>query len=127
MATLPRGGRGSALWSLRLGLVENVLFVLAVALVLVVMLQQTGYGAIIVGKAELSSGNLWIEGTAIPVRTITVDGVAMGTSGGDGRFWIERSGFVAPADCTVEIKAGSAAPASATLAGCTVSTPPSAP
>ena len=120
MASLARGGRGSALWSLRLGLVQNVLFVLAVALALVLMLEETGNGAILVAKAELSGGNLWIEGTAIPVRTITVDGVAMGTSGGDGRFWIQRSGFVAPADCTVDVTAGSAIPATIRLAGCAV-------
>jgi hypothetical protein len=120
MASLARGGRGSALWSLRLGLIQNVLFVLAVALVLVLMLEATGNGAVTVGRAELTGNTLRIEGTAIPVRTITVDGVAMGTSGGDGQFRIARAGFVAPADCTVDVKVGSATPAVITLAGCAV-------
>ena len=119
MASLARGGRG-ALWSLRLGLIENVLFVLAVALVLVLMLQATGNGTVTVVRAELSGSTLRLEGTAVPVRTITVDGVAMGTSGGDGQFRIARSGFVAPADCTVDVKVGSATPAIITLAGCAV-------
>jgi hypothetical protein len=124
MASLARGGRGSALWQLRLGLIENVLFVLAVALVLVLMIQGTGFGAVTVGRAELSGGILRIEGTAVPVRTITINGVAVGTSGGDGRFWVNRAGFVAPADCTVEVNDGSAIPTTVRLAGCVVSTPP---
>jgi hypothetical protein len=50
----------------------------------------------------------------------------MGTSDGAGRFRIERSGFTAPADCTVDVNDGSASPTSARLSGCTVSssTPP---
>jgi hypothetical protein len=124
MASLARGGRGSVVWQLRLGLFENVLFVVAVALVLVLMIQGTGFGAVTVGRAELSGGFLRIEGTAVPIRTITVDGAAMGTSGGDGRFWVNRSGFVAPADCTVDVNDGSAAPTTVRLAGCAASTSP---
>jgi hypothetical protein len=59
-----------------------------------------------------------------------VDGVAMGTSDGSGRFRIERSGFTAPADCTVDVNDGSATAATARLSGCTVSStspPPSNP
>ena len=48
----------------------------------------------------------------------------MGTSDGSGRFRIERSGFTAPADCTVDVNDGSASPTVARLSGCTVSSPP---
>jgi hypothetical protein len=83
--------------------------------------------AVSISRAELSGTQLRIEGQAAPNRTITVDGVAMGTSDAGGRFRIERSGFSAPADCTVDVNDGSATPASARLSGCTISssTPPS--
>jgi hypothetical protein len=121
MASLIRGGRRSTLWIMRAGLIENVLFVLAVAVILVLMLPGTVYSAVSVGKAELSGGNLWIQGTALPNRQITVDGVVMGVSGGDGRFQVARSGFIPPADCTVDVNDGWAAPVRARLTGCTVS------
>jgi hypothetical protein len=124
MASPERGGRRSTQWTMRAGLVANVLFVLAVAVVLVLMIPGTGNTAVSVATAGLSSGSLRIEGTALPNRTITVDGVAMGTSGGDGRFQVERWGFVAPGDCTVEVNDGSARPASVRLAGCTVTVRP---
>jgi hypothetical protein len=44
----------------------------------------------------------------------------MGTSDGSGRFRIERSGFAASADCTVDVNDGSATAATARLSGCTV-------
>ena len=59
-----------------------------------------------ISRAELNGSELRIEGQASPNRTITVDGVAMGTSDGSGRFRIERSGFTAPADCTVDVNDG---------------------
>jgi Putative Ig domain len=77
--------------------------------------------AVSISRAELSGTQLRIEGQASPNRTITVDGAAMGTSDGSGRFRIERSGFAAPADCTVDVNDGSATAASARLSGCTVS------
>ena len=84
-----------------------------------------------ISRAELNGSELRIEGQASPNRTITVDGVAMGTSDGSGRFRIERSGFAAPADCTVDVNDGSATAATARLFGCTVSStsppPPSNP
>jgi hypothetical protein len=80
--------------------------------------------AVSISRAELSGTQLRIEGQAAPNRTITVDGVAMGTSDGGGRFRIERSGFSAPADCTVEVNDGSATAATARLSGCTVSSSP---
>src|SRR5215207_1868320 len=63
--------------------------------------------AVSISRAELSGTQLRIEGQASPNRTITVDGVAMGTSDGSGRFRIESSGFTAPADCTVDVNDGS--------------------
>ena len=77
--------------------------------------------AVSISRAELSGTQLRIEGQASPNRTITVDGVAMGTSDGSGRFRIERSGFTAPADCTVDVNDGSATAATARLSGCTLS------
>lgn len=83
--------------------------------------------AVSVSKAELKGTSLRIEGTAAASRTITVDGVAMGTSDGSGRFKIERSGFTAPADCTVDVNDGSPTAAVARLSGCTVATSPAPP
>src|SRR5215218_934501 len=77
--------------------------------------------AVSISRAELSGTQLRIEGQASPNRTITVDGVAMGTSDGSGKFRIERSGFTAPADCTVDVNDGSATAATARLSGCTES------
>ena len=73
-----------------------------------------------VSRAELSGSRLRIEGRAAANRSITVDGVAMGTSDGSGNFRIERDGFQAPADCTVDVNDGSATAATARLSGCTV-------
>ena len=101
----------------------RIAFVLAAALLLVLAMPGVSYAAVSVSRAELSGDRLRIEGTATPNRTITVDGVAMGTSDGDGRFRIERSGFIAPADCTVDVNDGSATPANVRLTGCTVTTP----
>ena len=124
MASPERGGRRSIVWSMRAGLMGNVLLVVAVAVVLVLMIPETGYTAVRVGTAELSGSYLRIEGTALPNRTITVDGVAMGTSGDDGRFRVEHVGFLAPGDCTVTVEDGSASSADVELAGCTITTRP---
>jgi hypothetical protein len=70
---------------------------------------------------------LRLKGTAVANRTITVDGVAMGSSDGAGNFRSERDPFSAPADCTVDVNDGSAIPATVTLARCTVSQPSSPP
>ena len=83
------------------------------------------HATVSVSRAELSETRLRIEGSAIANRTITVDGVAMGTSDGSGRFRIERDPFAAPGDCTVDVNDGSAAPTSTTLSGCSVSSPSS--
>ena len=79
--------------------------------------------AVTVSRAELNGGRLRIEGQAAANRTITVDGVAMGTSDGSGSFRVERDGFAAPADCTVDVNDGSATPATARLSGCTATAP----
>jgi len=102
-------------------------FVLAAGVLLALAVPGVGHAAVSVSRAELKDGKLRIEGTAAPNRTITVDGVAMGTSGGDGRFRVERSGFTPPADCTVDVNDGSATAATATLSGCTVGSPPPPP
>lgn len=124
MAIIVRGGQRQLVWSLRLGLVKNVTFVLAFALVLVLAVEEVGYGAVTVSRSEMSGGSLRIEGTALPHRAITVDGVAMGTSAGDGRFRVERAGYVTPADCTVVVNDGSPTPVTTRLSGCTVTPAP---
>jgi hypothetical protein len=83
--------------------------------------------AVSISRAELNGTQLRLEGQASPNRTITVDGVAMGTSDGAGKFRIDRSGFAAPADCTVDVNDGSATAATARLSGCTVSSSPPPP
>lgn len=98
----------------------------ALVLIGVLLIASAAVAAVSISRAELSGTQLRIEGQASPNRTITVDGVAMGTSDGAGRFRIERSGFTAPADCTVDVNDGSASPTSARLSGCTVSSPPPA-
>jgi Putative Ig domain len=102
---------------------------LATVLVLVGVLAATSVAqaAVSISRAELSGSQLRIEGQASPNRTITVDGVGMGTSDGSGRFKIDRSGFTAPADCTVDVNDGSTTAATARLSGCTVSSPPPPP
>src|SRR5215218_1651265 len=80
--------------------------------------------AVSISRAELNGTQLRIEGQASPNHPITVDGVAMGTSDGAGKFRIDRSGFTAPADCTVDVNDGSATAASARLSGCTLSSSP---
>jgi hypothetical protein len=100
-----------------------ILFALLV-LVAAVAAASPALADVRVSRAELNGTQLRLEGTAIPNRTIAVDGVAMGTSDGSGNFKIQRDPFAAPADCTVDINDGSATPTSARLAGCTVSSPP---
>lgn len=80
----------------------------------------TAQAAVSISRAELSGTQLRIEGQACANSTITDDGVAMGTSDGGGKVRIERSGFTAPGDCTVDVNDGSATAAVARLSGCTV-------
>src|SRR5215210_3537195 len=98
-----------------------------IVLIGVLVAASIAQAAVSISRAEFSGTQLRIEGQASPNRTITVDGVAMGTSDASGRFRIERSGFTAPADCTVDVDDGSASPTSARLSGCTVSSSPPPP
>ena len=89
------------------------------------VMASVAQAAVSISRAELNGTQLRIEGQASANRTITVDGVAMGTSDGSGKFKIDRSGFTAPADCRVDVNDGSATAASARLSGCTVRSSPS--
>lgn len=95
----------------------------ALGLVLTLVTTPAASAAVTVSRAEMNGGQLRLEGSALANRTITVDGAALGTSDGSGRFRIERS-FTPPADCTVDVNDGSATPTNARLSGCTVTTPP---
>jgi hypothetical protein len=92
-----------------------------------VVTASTALADVRVSRAELSGTKLRIEGTAAPSRTITVNGVAMGTSDAAGSFRVERDPFAKPADCRVSVNDGSATPATVTLSGCTPTTSPPPP
>ena len=102
----------------------RVALIVVAALLLLLAMPGISHATVTVSRAEVSGDRLRIEGTAAPNRTITVDGVAIGTSDGGGQFRIERTGFMAPADCTVDVNDGSATATTARLSGCTVSSPP---
>ena len=85
-----------------------------------------------VARAELVGSKLRIEGTATPLRDITVDGVVMAQSDSSGQFRVQREPYTPPADCTVDVNDGSASATVVRLSGCTVTqpsdtTPPTAP
>lgn len=106
--------------------------VLSVVGVLVAVSMSPAVAAVTVTKAELSGSRLRLEGTAVANRTITVDGVAMGASDGDGTFRIDLDPYRPPADCTVDLRDGSAEVTVARLVGCTTTstgdtTPPTTP
>ncbi len=105
----------------------EVLVVVAAVVLSLVLTAESAAAAVSVSRAELSGTSLRLEGTATASRDITVDGAVMGRSDSGGRFRIERSGYTAPADCTVDVNDGSATPRVATLSGCTVRTPPPPP
>ena len=102
---------------------RSAALLLVAALLAVVALATVADAAVTVSRAEVNGSRLRVEGRATADRTITVDGVAMGTSDGSGNFRIERDGFTAPADCTVDVNDGSPTPATATLSGCTTLAP----
>jgi Putative Ig domain len=107
-------------------LVTRLVSFLAVLMTVLVVAVASGEpaGAVVtVQRAEINNGQLRLEGTAVANRDITVDGIVMGRSAGDGRFRIERSPYSAPADCTVDVNDGSATAAVARLAGCVVAAP----
>ena len=105
---------------------RKVVFVLLVGLVLAALGVPAVSAAVTISRAEMNGSQLRLEGQASANRTITVDGVAMGTSDGSGRFRIERS-FTAPADYTVEVNDGSSTAVTAPLSNCTVSSQPPPP
>jgi Putative Ig domain len=88
--------------------------------VLSVAVAGTAQAAVTISRAEVSTDRLRIEGSATASRPITVDGVQMATSDSSGSFKIDRSGYTPPADCTVDVNDGSAAPVNVRLSGCTV-------
>ena len=92
----------------------------AVALALALLAPASALATVSITRAEFSSGNLRLEGSSFAGRPITVDGVAMTTSTSGGTFKISRSGFTAPADCTVDVNDGAPTPVAARLSGCTV-------
>jgi len=116
------GMKGWELLRGRRGLLRAAVTLVA-ALVWVLAVPGAGYAAVSVTRADVNGGNLRIEGSAAPNRTITVDGVAMGSSDAAGRFRVERSGFTAPQDCTVDVNDGSAVAVTATLSGCAPGSP----
>src|SRR3954454_16993765 len=75
-----------------------------------------------VSRAELNGSQLRIEGTATANRQITVNGVAMTSSDGNGASKLQRDGFSRPADCRVAVNDGSATATTATLSGCSATT-----
>jgi hypothetical protein len=99
--------------------------VAALTLLCTVLLSSAASATVRISRAELNGSQVRIEGTAAPNRTITVNGTAMGTSDSGGNFRIQRDPFTAPADCRVAVDDGSGTPTTATLSGCTVTSPPS--
>lgn len=91
----------------------------------------TATASVQITKAEMNSTQLRLEGTALPNATITVNGVASGTSDAGGNFKIEKDPYAPPANCTVQVNDGSTTATSVRLAGCTptatTTTSPSAP
>jgi len=96
------------------------LVLVALTAVLSVAVAGTAQAAVTISRAEVSADRLRIEGSATASRPITVDGVQMATSSSSGDFKIDRSGYRPPADCTVDVNDGSAAPVNVRLSGCTV-------
>ncbi len=103
------------------------LCVLGFVLIGVTLASSVAVAAVSISRAELNGTRLRLEGRATANSTITVDGVAMGTSDAAGNFRIEKDPFAKPADCTVAVNDGSPTPTKATLSGCTVTAPPPPP
>ena len=101
----------------------------SVVVIVALLLGSAGaaQAAVTVTRASVSGTTLKLEGRAAASRPITVDGVRMATSSSSGSFKIDRSGYVPPADCTVDVNDGSAAAVTVTLSGCTVAPPSAAP
>ena len=93
------------------------------SVLLTAVLIEPAFAAATVSRAEVSGTRLRLEGTALPSRDITVDGVIMGRSDAAGGYQIQRDPFTSPADCTVDVNDGSPTATVARLTGCTVTTP----
>src|SRR3954467_10437316 len=65
-------------------------------------MSDVAHAAVAVSRAEVGGTRLRIEGQAAASRPITVDGLQMTTSSSTGSFKVDRSGYTAPADCTVD-------------------------
>src|SRR5688500_346658 len=119
-------GTGSRETAMGSGRFRRGLALGSLVVVLSVAWAGSAQAAVTVSRAEVNSGQLRIEGQAAASRSITVDGVAMGTSSSSGSFRIERSGYSSPADCTVDVNDGTGA-VNVRLSGCTVTTAPTQP
>jgi len=95
-----------------------------VVLAAVLSTASSALAAVQISRAELSGTRLRLEGTATPNRSITVNGVVLGTSDASGSFRIESQSFSPPSDCRVAVNDGSANATTATLSGCTAGSPP---
>jgi hypothetical protein len=103
---------------------RGALIVAALVILSIALTAGPAAAAVTVSRAELSGTSLRLEGTATANRDVTVDGVVMGRSDSGGKFRIDRAGYTAPADCTIDVNDGSGTPRVATLTGCTVTAPP---
>lgn len=100
--------------------------VLVVGLLLGLWGAQTALAAVMVTRAELSGGQLRVEGQgATPNAAISVDGVVRGTADSTGQFRIEAANFSSPT-CQVTVGDG-ATSVQASLTGCTPSASPPPP
>ncbi|MGH2820524.1 MAG: hypothetical protein ACRDJ5_07725 [Actinomycetota bacterium] len=92
---------------------------------LVAVIAPSALAAVSITRAELNGSTLRVEGRgATPNTRVTVNGgQASGISDGSGNFRIESGSFPKPADCRVVVSDGTSS-ATATLSGCTVSSPP---
>ncbi|TML36822.1 MAG: hypothetical protein E6G27_18610, partial [Actinobacteria bacterium] len=105
----------------RLGLVSSL------ALGLMALAPTAAHAAVQISRAELNGGQLRVEGTATPNANVVIDGgAATGPADSSGAFRIEKTGFASPT-CVITVSDGSATSATASLAGCTPSSPPPPP
>ena len=95
-----------------------------VAAAVAALFAAAAHASVQITKAEMNSTQLRLEGTAVPNATITVDGVAMGSSDANGNFKIQQDPYTPPASCIVQVNDGSATATSVTLAGCTPASSP---
>ena len=94
--TTPRLVRG-------LNLTRTARWLVLTSVVLVFVPAEPVLAAATVTRAEVSGTQLRLQGTALPSRDITVDGVVVGRSDGSGAFRIQRDPFRPPADCMVDV------------------------